>query len=181
MPFVVIDKLDSQEAVHKYWRDVATRISKREPRMPITKSLSDVAWAAVTAAAQALVDAKTFRTTSEAIDAMKRASHPAYLTYLASLSGPTPPVNAPNDVVKRAEAQDVKLEKRRQVTAELQKRASALVRRGEANSETEAVSQGVSCRPGVLQRIPRQHLQRGPLPAAVEKRAEVPIGPYRLR
>ncbi len=144
----------------------ADKAARKEAPMPLQKSMSDLAWEAFSAAARALVTAKTFRTYGEAVDALKAASHPAYLTYLASLSSGSPPpaTTAPGDVVKVVkQAQDVQFAKKRQVQQEINKRTTALVRSGKAENELEALRAVFKSDPALYEDYRQSSYARGPI------------------
>jgi hypothetical protein len=168
--------LDSPAAVQKYWADyrAARTTSKEDPRM-LTKSTTDVAWAAVSALGWDLVQRKKAATFEDAVAQLKQQSHPSYLTYLSSLGSGSAPegVTTTEGVGKRAEAEA--LAKRAAVEQEVQKRVGRLTRAG--LTQDAAMRQMSKDDPAFYAEVRKASYSRGPLPPVEPDVRVVPTGP----
>lgn len=164
-------RLDTPAAVQAYWQRYreAQAAAPRQPTsttkeapMPVTKSVSDVAWSAVSAAARDMVAAKQAPDFESAIRQLRLTNHPVYLTYLAAMSpGSTPPTTTPDDVLKRANAEA--LAKKRTVDAEVQKCVDATVRSGQALTTDEALGKVFKRYPHLYEEWREANYAKGPL------------------
>lgn len=133
--------------------DYLTALAETDGSVPITKAAPAPAprfgaFDTLSAFAKRLMDTGQAKTFADAVEALGKVRHPAYVAWRGESTPATTPVykaqSAADDVtrvIKAAQEQDVQLAKRRAAEGELRRRVDRLLKAGAAPNEQEAVRQ----------------------------------------